>query len=306
MNPSNVWDDYKCTENGGPLDCSKPSLLGGDGDDKDVSVSLNIPAGSAILQAPASIVLHAEVSRPDDIEQVTFYVDDAALGSRTINYEYVWTHVPAGTYTLHVEATTTTGATRSSAPVSVTIDEGTPTSPSTTTQSIQLEPGWNMISTHLAPAPSAINMIFEDAQGDILLVKDEDGALYTPSENVDGIGHWNPFEAYMVRVDRASTVTIEGKPLNPTHTPIQLQKGWNLVTFLPEAEQPVEEALASISGALTIAKDERGNTYIPAYGVNTIGMLTPGQGYQLYVSESTELIYPNALASPSTASLQGE
>jgi hypothetical protein len=306
MNPSSQWDVYKCTRNGGTLDCSKPSLLESNRGSADVSVSLRIPTSPSLLQAPASFTIRVDVSDPEEIDQVIFYADDVALGSRSTNYEYVWTHVPAGTHTLHAEAITTGGATATSDPVTVTVDEGTTSTGTIATQSIQLEPGWNIISTRVAPSPSALDLIFEATEGDIELVKDGNGATYAPAENVNRIEHWNPFQAYMVHAKRASSITIDGEPLNPAHTPVRLEQGWNLVTFLPETEMTVEEALASISDALVIAKDEQGNTYIPAYGVNTIGMMTPEKGYKLFLSQDAELIYPtHPETAPTKATLLG-
>jgi hypothetical protein len=160
------------------------------------------------------------------------------------------------------------------------------------------------VSTHIAPDPSGIEAILQTLQGNIQLVKDLDGSIYSPSERLDELEHWNPLEAYMVLVEDAFSISFEGKPLMPQYTPLQLSKGWNLVPYLPEHELPADKAFASISDALVIAKDERGNAYIPAHGVNTLGMLTPDRGYKLYVSKDVELVYPSdAKALPGAVSI---
>jgi len=51
-------------------------------------------------------------------------------------------------------------------------------------------------------------------------------------------------------------------------------------------------ALASLGNNLVIAKNNAGQYYIPAYGLNTIGNMLPGQGYYLYLSADGTLTYP--------------
>ena len=55
---------------------------------------------------------------------------------------------------------------------------------------------------------------------------------------------------------------------------------------------PVSEALASVGDHLVLAKDQEGQVYHPAYGLDGIGELHPGQGYQVHVDAETELVYP--------------
>jgi hypothetical protein len=39
-------------------------------------------------------------------------------------------------------------------------------------------------------------------------------------------------------------------------------------------------------------KDNYGKSYLPAFNINTIGNLIPGQGYKIYIINEDELIYP--------------
>ena len=45
------------------------------------------------------------------------------------------------------------------------------------------------------------------------------------------------------------------------------------------------EGLSSHTDKITIVKDNNGNVYIPEFGFNGIGVLTPGYGYQIKVTE---------------------
>jgi hypothetical protein len=65
----------------------------------------------------------------------------------------------------------------------------------------------------------------------------------------------------------------------------------------------VATALASISNQLIIAKNNAGQTYIPQYGIDDIGQMQPGQGYQVYLSTSGTLIYPPTGGLPKTTKM---
>jgi hypothetical protein len=86
------------------------------------------------------------------------------------------------------------------------------------------------------------------------------------------------------------TLTIEGAPADPQT--LDLEAGWNLIPFYPATAMPVEDAFSSISNVVEIVKDESGQSYIPARGLNEIGSLTPGRAYKVYVSSATSFTYP--------------
>ena len=130
-------------------------------------------------------------------------------------------------------------------------------------------------------------------------VKDERGNTYIPSENRNDIGDWASTEAYKVHSESAQTLTITGSSVETTTT-IPLQKGWNLIPYLPDDAQSVDVALQSISRELVLVKDEAGNTYVPAYGINEIGQLEPKEGYQVYVNADVDLVYSSGSTRAST------
>jgi hypothetical protein len=54
----------------------------------------------------------------------------------------------------------------------------------------------------------------------------------------------------------------------------------------------IEETLASIADVLVLAKNGSGEVYWPEVFVNKIGDMQPGQGYKIYLSEDSTLVYP--------------
>ena len=87
------------------------------------TVTLTAPGAGASFTAPATITLTASASDPDgSIAGVDFHVGATLVGSDlTSPYSVTWSVSTAGTYTLTAVARDDSGATASSAPVSITV-----------------------------------------------------------------------------------------------------------------------------------------------------------------------------------------
>jgi hypothetical protein len=157
-------------------------------------------------------------------------------------------------------------------------------------QDLELSPGWNLISSHVAPQDDNLVSVFSAIESDLVLVQDENGKTYDPSGSND-IGTWQPEAGYEVFLDTGRVLTIEGSDVSGTQT-INLSKGWNYIAYLPDTAMPVEDAFSSIQSKLAIVKDGQGDTYVPALGINDIGRLQPGQGYKAFLREATSFSYP--------------
>jgi len=150
----------------------------------------------------------------------------------------------------------------------------------------------------VAPNSADLETVFTDVS--VAVVEDETGATYVPAENSNEIGAWDSTEAYKVYTESSQSLTIEGSTVEDTTT-IPLQQGWNLIPYLPDEAASVDDALQSISSELVIVKDEAGNTYVPAYGIDEIGQLEPKAGYQVYVESAVDLVYPTDSKRAATA-----
>lgn len=89
------------------------------------SVSLIAPLSGETFFAPADIVLQANAQDTDGIvTSVEFLNSGASLGQiTTAPYDFVWTGVGAGTYTLTARATDDSGASTTSLPVVITVKD---------------------------------------------------------------------------------------------------------------------------------------------------------------------------------------
>ncbi len=156
---------------------------------------------------------------------------------------------------------------------------------------IKLKNGWNLISSNVIPGEPAMESVF-DGMNNIVVVKNQDGQVYSPSFGINQIGNWDITQGYYVYVSSSSILQIEGILVNPIETPINLNQGWNLVSYLRNSEMLAPDALQGISGSLLFVKDRMGNIYHPGFGINTIGNMQPGQGYWIYMNAPAVLTYP--------------
>ena len=66
---------------------------------------------------------------------------------------------------------------------------------------------------------------------------------------------------------------------------VDLSLGWNMIGFSCPEEKGATDALIDIVDEILIMKDNNGSVYMPEFGFNGIGDLTPGHGYQLKVTD---------------------
>ena len=152
--------------------------------------------------------------------------------------------------------------------------------------------GWNMVSLNLQPANDQLPDMFAAlVEEEILLfVKDGSGNFYAPAHDFINIERWIGVEGYQVKVARDAELTIEGEVIS-WDTPIALEEGWNMISYLPRNPIDAAVALSNIGDDLEIAKDGWGNFYIPAWDFSNIGDMREGLGYHVRVDSDVELVY---------------
>jgi hypothetical protein len=177
--------------------------------------------------------------------------------------------------------------------ISYTIQTTDPTSEedASTSQVIPLQKGWNIVSTSVSPNAPVMDSIFAELQSEIMVVKNEAKEEYRPDENINEIGQWNSEEAYRVYAESDVTLTILGDSLGSPS--IELEEGQNLVPYFPSSPLSVEEAVSSITEKLVRVRDETGRAYSPERDPDILEQMEPGEGYKVYVRQSTTLTYPD-------------
>ena len=165
-------------------------------------------------------------------------------------------------------------------------------------QTIVLNNGWNLISTFINPLQADIMILFSSIIDQVVIVKNNEGLAYLPEWNFNGIGDLSYLEGYQVKVTQEELLMVSGQLILPENTPLSLNAGWNLISYLRNSPADAILVFDAITAAnnLVIAKDNDGNAYLPEWNFNGMGNLESGNGYQLKINNSQELLYlSNAL-----------
>ena len=71
---------------------------------------------------------------------------------------------------------------------------------------------------------------------------------------------------------------------------IQSQSIWSMFGALHKVEYPIESIINNPN--IVIIKDEVGIVFCPVFGLNSIGNMMPGEGYQTKLENLTQFSYP--------------
>ena len=168
-------------------------------------------------------------------------------------------------------------------------------------QSITLSNGWSIISMNVDPVDPNIATVMAPVVDDVFIVKDQIGNVYWPEFAVNSINDVDVLYGYQVKANLETTLEVTGVPVDPS-TEIPLTEGWSIIGYLPTYDLDAAVAMESIAADITILKDESGEVYWPLFGINNIGNMTAGKGYQIKMFADNNLVYPaessGRLASP--------
>ncbi|MCF8373217.1 MAG: T9SS type A sorting domain-containing protein [Bacteroidales bacterium] len=158
------------------------------------------------------------------------------------------------------------------------------------TQNIAMPLGWSIFSTFISPLAPDIQDLLATVVGNIIIVKSGTGLVYWPLYNLDNINNIIVGQGYQVKTSLACVADFVGYPIEPQITPLSLPNGWSILGYLrqsPMAIVPIFSNQGMVNapftppGILIIAKDDGGSIYWPQYGLDNIGTMDPGEGYQI-------------------------
>ena len=160
-------------------------------------------------------------------------------------------------------------------------------------QSIDFNSGWSMVSTHISPSNTDFASLTAPIIESMIIAKDNLGAAYLPNWDFNGIGNWEDGQGYLVKMATNVLLIIQGNLIIPEENPISLSVGWNTIAYLPLEPIDAEIVFSELTenNNLVIAKDYIGNAFLPEWEFNGIGDLETGKGYQLKVNSSSILQY---------------
>ena len=86
--------------------------------------------------------------------------------------------------------------------------------------------------------------------------------------------------------DEPSIIDQLNQSFDAWNITIDLSAGWNMFGYGCPSSIDLAQGLSSHADLIAIVKDNNGNVFMPEFGFNGIGNLTPGFGYQIKLSEA--------------------
>ena len=163
---------------------------------------------------------------------------------------------------------------------------------SSISQQIELSEGWGIMSTYIEPANTEMSSVFSEVVDNLTIVKDEEGSVYWPLFGLNNIGNLTNGKGYQTKMMADDMLEIEGD-LVPSDLQLELSSGWGIMGYLHTSCYNAADMMAPVVDQLSIIKDEEGGVYWPMFGLNNIGDMCPGKGYQVKMMENTSFSYPS-------------
>jgi hypothetical protein len=175
------------------------------------------------------------------------------------------------------------------------------------TQDINLPLGWSIMSTYMEPVYPLLDSVFAPVVSITSIVKNGIGGVYWPLFNVNSIGNIILGEGYQVKMNTAATLTVIGTAVIPELTPVNIPLGWSIIGYLRQVPGNVVSMMSPIVSNISIMKNGIGLVYWPAFNVNAIGNMVPGQGYQIKLTVASVLTYPaNTMSNSKNSAVSGQ
>jgi hypothetical protein len=155
---------------------------------------------------------------------------------------------------------------------------------------INLNEGWNLISTPLSPREESLIKVLENITGkwDVVkyydtLDKADPWKTYRPGSTVNDLTNIDETMGFWIYINQPNvTLTVSG--VIPASTTIPLYAGWNLVGYPTQTTQTVGNALWG-TGADRVEVFDPASPYIKEIGPTYI--MKPGEGYWIHVPADT-------------------
>jgi hypothetical protein len=161
---------------------------------------------------------------------------------------------------------------------------------SVVTQAIDLNLGWNIWSTYVAPENPDMSAIFSEIGDDLVICKDENGLVYWPAFGLNSLGDITDGKGYQAKMDVDAVLNVTGSLLDPTME-MTLDLGWGMLGYIQQAEADAADMMSPVVDDLVIMKDENGLVYWPAFGLNSLGNMKAGEGYQIKMDAESPFSY---------------
>ncbi|MBT3250311.1 MAG: T9SS type A sorting domain-containing protein [Candidatus Marinimicrobia bacterium] len=161
-------------------------------------------------------------------------------------------------------------------------------------QIIELNEGINWVSFFVRPTEMDMQSILQPLIDNDVLISATDvfgNQLYDSGSGwINEIGDMSNIDCYFIHVTSAISLNLFGLPvILPVEIP--LIEGENYIGYPVNVEQNIENVFSELvdNGSVISVFNDSGGSYFPEYGLNSIGNLIPGEGYQVVTTEDAIL-----------------
>jgi len=183
-------------------------------------------------------------------------------------------------------------------------NEACATTDATVDQELSFDPyRFNMTSLNVSPSSTAVEDVFGGL--DLLLVKSDDSDYYVPAYGVNQIVDTDDSEGYKVFINGGDmqSVSVTGAPLSGGGAYLDPYR-MNLLPFVLQDCMATDVAFAGHEDQLLVVKNDDSDYYVPAFGVETLSELCPGEAYAVFLNgaDALDYVYPTGTALSSSHS----
>ena len=162
-------------------------------------------------------------------------------------------------------------------------------------QMIELNNGWNIWSTYVDPENADMEAMFSAIVDDVVIIKDENGSVYWPEFGLNNIGNISDAAGYQAKLAADQMLEVTGQMLDPNMS-FNLEEGWGIIGYVKPDPSDAVEMMSPVVDDLVIMKDENGSVYWPEFGLNNIGNMQAGEGYQVKMLQDAMFAYTSSTA----------
>ncbi|MCF8365571.1 MAG: hypothetical protein K9H16_07310 [Bacteroidales bacterium] len=162
--------------------------------------------------------------------------------------------------------------------------------PPTVSQQLELNAGWNSISSYLIPLQQNVEDIFSQVTDDLIIMQSDSG-FYWPAQDVNTIGNWNAKSGYVIKVQNDITLPFTG--IEEADKQISVRMGWTILPVLSPCNVSIESFLAQNQGQIKIIKDIADvGVFWPDQGIFSLTALEPGKSYYIFSYTNVDFVFP--------------
>jgi hypothetical protein len=159
--------------------------------------------------------------------------------------------------------------------------------------SIPLKSGWNWLSINVDAEDMSLNSVLSSISSARKIVSQHGFSEFYDNQGWFGsLKEMNPLSMYMLKTNAPEQLTITGFYVDPSFHPIELNKGWNWIAYLPGNSLNVEVAMASIEDKGKRLVGQKGFVEYDRGWWGTLNILEPYTGYKLNMQSAHILKYP--------------